>query len=104
MTDIIYRMPDIVKHLEYPIKTPKEAIQDLEQDTGTGDIDILASVRSGTLVVDTVFLVYRTFYPRTESDYLQPLYIIKGESHGGFEVHVPAVKREYLEDPIWTRK
>ncbi len=73
----------------YPIKTPKEAYDDLVN--GKGYIADLGVNPNGNITIRKIYLAY--YDPDVQTDFFQPIMVFEGDN--GFVGYVPAVTNAY---------
>lgn len=86
--DFKYATIDRESYSTYPIKTAKEAIDDLT----AGDYWPSSDVSSTDVVIKSMTLAY--YEPVTLTQYLQPIYVFKGDNN--FVAYVTAVTDKYI--------
>lgn len=85
-----YFLVDESQFSTYPIKTPQQAYQEL-QNGEAYMADIGVNKEGASLKIRRVYLAY--FDPEIESDFYQPIYVFEGDN--GFTSYVPAVTADY---------
>lgn len=87
-----YNSVDESQYSTYPIKTPTEALTELQ--AGKAFIANLGlNEKEGTLKIRRVFLAY--FDPDAITEYYQPIYVFEGDN--GFVAYLPAVISDYYQ-------
>ncbi|KKR64381.1 MAG: hypothetical protein UU02_C0009G0030 [Candidatus Woesebacteria bacterium GW2011_GWA1_40_43] len=87
-----YNEVDESQYSTYPIKTPTEALTELQ----AGKVFIAnlgLNENEGTLKIRRVFLAY--FDPDAITEYYQPIYVFEGDN--GFIAYLPAVISDYYQ-------
>lgn len=75
----------------YPLKTTKEAFEELKQERGF--LANISNKETDQIIIRKVYLAY--FEPEEMQNYLQPIYVFEGSDD--FLAFVPAVKDEWIE-------
>lgn len=78
----------------YPLKTTSEAWEELVAQKGY--IANFGGVKGYNVTIRKVYLAY--YDSEVYESYLQPIFVFEGDE--GFRVYVPAVTREWVEQPI----
>ncbi len=73
----------------YPIKTGQEVIDSLN----SGNYWIAKDVSSENVTVREIYLAY--FEPMTLTNYLQPIFVVKGDNN--FVAYIPAIRSDYIK-------
>ncbi len=74
----------------YPIKSPKNAYEDLK----AGNYWPLSDVTASNLTIRQVSLAY--FEPVSLTNFLQPVYVFEGD--GSFAAYIPAIENKYISN------
>lgn len=90
-----YHPVDETQYSTYPIKTPTEAMNELE--SGQGYIAGMGKYKDGDAVtIRRIYLAY--FDPEAESDFFQPVYVFDSNENDpglSFKAYIPAVASSY---------
>lgn len=76
----------------YPIKTGQEVVDSLN----SGNYWIARDVSSENVTIRKIYLAY--FEPMTLTNYLQPIFVVEGDSNDNkFVAYIPAIRSDYIK-------